>query len=113
MYCLYQQAQGLLLWKDNQYFLKSKNSLKKEKLGSIKMKYKKKLSAVKCTLELAVTKGKSKVEACQKKIQELKHSQAQLTQRIERQDSEPDILKKELAKERKSRRYDIKTYQKV
>ena len=77
------------------------------------MKYKKKLSAVKCTLELAVTKGKSKVEACQKKIQELKHSQAQLTQRIERQDSEPDILKKELAKERKSRRYDIKTYQKV
>ena len=68
---------GLLLWKDNQYFYKTENSLKEHKLGTIEMEYEKKLSAAKHALELAETeqaKEKSEKESCQNKILDLEHS---------------------------------------
>ena len=83
---LLQLAQGLLLWKNNQYFYKTENSLKEQKLGTIELHYEKKLITAKHALELAETeqaKEKSKKESCQKKIQELEHTQAQLTEKIE------------------------------
>lgn len=80
-------AQGLLLWKDNQYFLKSENSLKEQKLCSIELEYEKRLAAAKCAVELAESeraKEKSEKEACQKKIQELEGTQTQLTDEIKK-----------------------------
>ena len=68
---------GLLLWKDNQYFYKTENSLKEQKLGTIEMEYEKKLSTAKHTLELAETeqaKEKSKKESWQNKIEVLEHT---------------------------------------
>ena len=77
----------LLLWKDNQYFYKTENSLKEQKLGIIEMDYEKKLFAAKHTLELAETeqaKEKSEKESCQNKILELEYTQAQLTEKIKK-----------------------------
>ena len=51
-----QLVPGLLLWKDNQYFYKTENSLKEHKHGTIEIDYEKKLSAAKHALELAETK---------------------------------------------------------
>ena len=112
---LLQLAQGLLLWKDNQYFYKSKNSLKEQKLGTIKLDYEKKLSAAKHALELAETeqaKEKSE-ESCQQKIQKLEHTQAQLTEKIENQEAELDTLKLKVAELEKSREDNLKSYQKM
>ena len=78
---------GLLLWKDNQYFYKTENSLKEQKLGTIKLEYKKRLSATTHALKLAETeqaKEKSEKESCQNKILDLEHTQAQLTEKIEK-----------------------------
>ena len=58
---------GLLLWKDNQFFYKTENSLKEQKLGTIELKYEKKLSAITHALELAGTeqaKEKFEKESC-------------------------------------------------
>ena len=52
---LFQLVSGPLLWKDNQYFYKTENSLKELKLRTIKLDYEKKLSAAKHALELAET----------------------------------------------------------
>ena len=109
-------AQGLLLWKDNQYFYKSKNSLKEQKLGTIKLDYEKKLSAAKHALELVETEQaneKSEKESYQKKIQELEHSQAQLTKKIENQEAELNTLKLKVAELEKSRVDDLRSYQKI
>ena len=78
---------GLLLWKDNQYFYKTENSLKEYKLGTIELEYEKKLSTAKYALELAETeqaKEKSEKETYQNKILELEHTQAQLTEKIKK-----------------------------
>ena len=64
---------GLLLWKDNQYFYKTENSLKDQKLGTIELEYEKKLYAAMRALELAETeqaKERSEKESCQNKIQD-------------------------------------------
>ena len=68
---LLQLAQGLIFWKDNQYFYKTENNLKEQKLGTIEMDYEKKLFAAKNALELAETeqaKEKSEKESCHNKI---------------------------------------------
>ena len=78
---------GLLLWKDNQYLYKSDISMKEMNLGTIEIEYKKKLSAAMHALELAETeqaKERSEKESCQNKIQDLEHTQAQLTEKIEK-----------------------------
>ena len=78
---------GLLLWKDNQYLYKSDISLKEIKLSTIEMEYKKKLSAATRALEMAETeqaKERSEKESCQNKIQDLEHTQAQLTEKIKK-----------------------------
>ena len=70
-------TQDLLLWKDNQYFLKSENSLKEEKLGSIEVEYDRKLVAAKCALEKGEVEGakeRSEKELLQKKVQEFEHT---------------------------------------
>ena len=62
---------GILLWKDNQYFYKSENSLKEKKLGTIELEYEKKLSAATRALELTETeqaKVRSEKESYQNKI---------------------------------------------
>ena len=62
---------SLLLWKDNQYLYKSDISLKEMKLGTIEMKYEKKLSAATRALEMAEfeqAKERSEKESCQNKI---------------------------------------------
>ena len=67
----------LLLWKDNQYFYKTENSLKEQKLGTIELEYKKKLYAAMHTLELAEieqAKEKSEIESCHNKILVLEHN---------------------------------------
>ena len=91
---------GLLLWKENQYLFKSDISLKEMKLGTIEMDYEKKLSAAVGALELSETelaKERSEKESIQKKVEELEHTQAQLTEKIERQESECNELKLKLA----------------
>ena len=91
---------GLLLWKENQYLFKSDISLKEMKLGTIEMDYEKKLSAAAGALELSETelaKERSEKESIQKKVEELEHTQAQLTEKIERQESECNDLKLKLA----------------
>ena len=52
---LFQLAQRLLLWKENQYFHKTENSLKEQKLGTIELDYEKKLMVAKRALELVET----------------------------------------------------------
>ena len=78
---------GLFLWKDNQYLYKFDISQKEMKLGTIEMEYEKKLSAATRALEMAETeqaKERSEKESCQNKIQDLEHTQAQLTEKIEK-----------------------------
>ena len=68
---LFVAVPGLLLWKDNQYFYKTENSLKEQKLGTIELEYKKKLSVVMRALKLAETEQaneRSEKESCQNKI---------------------------------------------
>ena len=96
---------GLLLWKENQYLFKSDISLKEMKLGTIEMDYEKKLSAAAGALELSKTelaKERSEKEFIQKKVEDLEHTQSQLTSKIERQESEYDNLKVKLAEVEKS-----------
>ena len=84
---LLQLVPRLLLWKDNQYFYKIKNSLKEQKLETIEMEYEKKLFAATHAFKLAETehaKEKFEKESCQNKIQDLEHTQAQLTEKIEK-----------------------------
>ena len=88
---------GLLLWKDNQYLFKSDISLKEMKLGTIEIEYEKKLSAAVGALELSETelaKAKSEKESSDRKVEDLEHTQAQLTGKIERQEAECNDLKK-------------------
>ena len=78
---------GLLLSKNNQYLFKSDISLKEMKLGTIEIECEKKLSAAAGTLELAETelaKERSEKESCQNKVQDLEHTQVQVTEKIER-----------------------------
>ena len=77
----------LLLWKDNQYLYKSDISLKEMKFGTIEIEYEKKLSATAGALELAETelaKERFAKESYQNKVQDLEHTQAQLTENIEK-----------------------------
>ena len=53
---LFQLVSGLLLWKDNQYFYKTENSLKEQKLRTSDLDYEKKLTTAKHSLELAEIK---------------------------------------------------------
>ena len=96
---------GLLLWKENQYLFKPDISLKEMKLGTIEIDYEKKLSAAAGALELSETelaKERSNKESIQKKVDELEHTQAQLTGRIERQESDFNELKLKLSEAEKS-----------
>ena len=84
---LSQLVPELLLWKDNQFFYKTENSLKEQKLGTIELEYEKKLSTATRALELAETeqaKKKFEKESCQNKIKDLEHTQAQLTEKIKK-----------------------------
>ena len=77
------------------------------------MDYEKKLSAAKHALELAETekmKEKSEKQSCQNKILELEHTQAQLTEKIEKQEAELDDLKLKVAELEKSRQDDLRSY---
>ena len=96
---------GLIFWKDNQYLFKSDISLKEMKLGTIEIDYEKKLSAAAGALELLKTelaKERSKKESIQKKVEDLEHTQSQLTSKIEIQESEYNDLKLKLAEVEKS-----------
>ena len=107
---------GLLLWKDNQYLYKTENSLKEQKLGTIELKYNKKLSTATHTLELAETeqaKEKSEKESCQNKILDLEHTQAQLIEKIEKQEVELNDLKFKVSELEKSREDDLRSYQRM
>ena len=114
---------GLLLWKDNQYLFKSDISLKEMKLGTIEIEYEKKLSAAAGVLELSETelaKAKSEKESADRKVEDLEHTQAQLTGKIERQEAECNDLKKKLAEAEKSlseekriREDDLRSYQRM
>ena len=69
------------------------------------MEYEKKLSTAKHTLELdeiEQAKENSEKESCQNKILELEHTQAQLTGKIEKQETELDDLKLNVAELEKS-----------
>ena len=93
------------------------------KLGTIEMKYEKKLSAAMGALELAKTelpKEKSAKKSCQTKVQDLEHTQAQLTEKIERQEANHNDLKlklaeveKSLSEERRVREDDLRSYQRM
>ena len=114
---------GLLLWKDNQYLFKSDISLKEMKLGTIEIEYEKKLSAAASALELSETelaKARSEKESADKKVEDLEHTQGQLTNKIERQEAECSALKKKLAEVEKSlseekriREDDLRSYQRM
>ena len=57
------------------------------KLATIKIEYEKKLSAAAGALELAKTdlaNERSEKESCQNKVQDLEHTQVQVTEKIER-----------------------------
>ena len=67
------------------------------KLGTIEIEYEKKLSAAVGALELSETelaKAKSEKESSDRKVEDLEHTQAQLTGKIERQEAECNDLKK-------------------
>ena len=114
---------GLLLWKDNQYLFKSDISLKEMKLGTIEIEYEKKLSAAASALELSETelaKARSEKESADKKVEDLEHTQGQLTNKIERQETECSALRKKLAEAEKSlseekriREDDLRSYQRM
>ena len=114
---------GLLLWKDNQYLFKSDISLKEMKLGTIEIEYEKKLSAAASALELSETelaKARSEKESADKKVEDLEHTQGQLTGKIERQEAECSALRKKLAEAEKSlseekriREDDLRSYQRM
>ena len=75
------------------------------KLGTIEIEYEKKLSTAAAALELSKTelaKERSEKESIQKKVEDLEHTQAQLTEKIERQESECNDLKLKLAEVEKS-----------
>ena len=62
-FSIFQLVLVLLLWKDNQYFYKTENSLKELKLRTIKRDYEKKLFAAKHALELAeIEQAKEKLK---------------------------------------------------
>ena len=98
-------------------------SLKEMKLGTIEMDYEKKLSAATGALELAETelaKERSEKESLQNKVQDLEHTQAQLTEKIERQEAGYNELKlklaeveKSLSEERRTRENDLRSYQRM
>ena len=100
------------------------------KLGTIEIDYEKKLSAAAGALELSETelaKERSEKESIQKKVEELEHTQAQLKEKIERQESECNDLKlklaeadnslseaeKSLSEEKRTREDDLRTYQRM
>ena len=114
---------GLLLWKDNQHLFKSDISLKEMKLGTIEIEYEKRLSAAANALELSETelaKARSEKESAYKKVEDLEHTQGQLTGKIERQETECSALRKKLAEAEKSlseekriREDDLRSYQRM
>ena len=80
------------------------------------MEYEKKLSAAKHALELAETeqaKEKSEKESCQNKILDLEHSQAQLTEKIEKHEAELEDLKLKVTELEKSHQDDLRSYQRM
>ena len=96
--------------------MKSENSLKEEKLGSIEIEYNKKLAAAKCALEKAEVDGakeRSEKEHLQKKVLELEHTQAQLTERIDKQDSDLAAAKLKVEELQRIQSDDLKSYRKM
>ena len=93
------------------------------KLGTIEIEYEKKLSAAAGALELAKTelaKEKSSKESWQNKVQDLEHTQAQLTEKIEKQEAEYNDLKlklseveKALSEVERAREDDLRSYQRM
>ena len=93
------------------------------KLGTIEIEYEKKLSAAAGALELSETelaKAKSEKESADRKVEDLEHTQAQLTGKIKRQEAECNDLKKKLAEAEKSlseekriREDDLRSYQRM
>ena len=86
------------------------------KLGTIEMEYEKKLSAATRALEMEETeqaKERSEKESCQNKIMDLEHTQAQLTEKIEKQEAELNNLKLKLSEVEKSREDDLWSYQRM
>ena len=80
------------------------------------MEYEKKLSAAKHALELAESqqaKEKSEKESCQNKILDLEHSQAQLTEKIEKHEAELEDLKLKVTELEKSHQDDLRSYQRM
>ena len=93
------------------------------KLGTIEIEYEKKLSAAAGALELAKTelaKERSEKRSISNKVQDLGHTQAQLTGKIERQESECNDLKlklaeveKSLSEEKRIWEDDLRSYQRI
>ena len=93
------------------------------RLGTIEMEYEKKLSATAGALELAeieLDNERSARESCQNKVQDLEYTQAQLTEKIERQEVGYNDLKlklfeieKSLSEERRTREDDLRSYQRM
>ena len=99
-------------------------------MGTIEIEYEKRLSAAASALELSETelaKARSEKESVDKKAEDLEHTQAQLTGKIERQESEYNELKVKLAEvekslaqtekllseERRTREDDLRSYQRM
>ena len=83
------------------------------KLGTIEMEYEKKLSAVtraQKMVQTKQTKERSEKESCQNKILDLEHTQAQLTEKIEKQEAELNSLKLKLSEVERSREDDLRSY---
>ena len=99
-------------------------------MGTIEIKYEKKLSTAAGALELSETelaKAKSEKESADRKVEDLEHTQAQLTGKIKRQEAECNDLKKKLAEaenslseaekslseEKRIREDDLRSYQRM
>ena len=74
------------------------------------MEYEKNISTATHPLKLAETvqaKEKSEKESCQNKIKDLEHTQAQLTEKIEKHEAELNDLKLKVTEVEKSREDDL------
>ena len=85
-------------------------------MNSIEIEHEKKLDTARRALENAEVervKEKSEKEQLQQKIQEFEHTHAQLTDRVERQDSELEAINLKMAELTRSRGEDLRSYRKM
>ena len=102
---------------------KSDISLKEMKLCTIEIEYEKKLLTATGALELTeieLAKERSEKESCQNKVQDLEHTQAQLTEKIEKQEVYYNDLKlklfeveKSLSEVQRAWDDDLRSYQRI